>query len=60
MTTEPLTETTQIYRVYIEAPPEAIWEAITEPEWTVRYGFAPLVEYDLRPGVLSGRTPTKG
>jgi uncharacterized protein YndB with AHSA1/START domain len=51
MTTErPLTETTQIYRVYIRATPEAIWEAITKPEWTVRYGYAPLVEYDLRAG----------
>lgn len=44
------TQTTQVYRVYIKAPPETIWEAITKPEWTVRYGYAPLVEYDLRPG----------
>jgi len=44
------TETTQVYRVYIKATPEAIWEAITKPEWTVKYGYAPLVEYDLRPG----------
>jgi uncharacterized protein YndB with AHSA1/START domain len=40
----------QIYRVYIKASPEAIWEAVTTPEWTVRYGYAPVVEYDLRPG----------
>jgi uncharacterized protein YndB with AHSA1/START domain len=44
------TETVQIHRVYIKAPAEAVWEAVTEPEWTVRYGYAPLVEYDLRPG----------
>jgi uncharacterized protein YndB with AHSA1/START domain len=44
------TETTQVYRVYINATPEAIWEAITKPEWTVKYGYAPLVEYELRPG----------
>ena len=51
MTTEhPLTETIQTYRVYIRATPEAIWEAITKPEWTVKYGYAPLVEYDLRAG----------
>ena len=43
-------ETVQIYRVYIQATPEAIWEAITEPEWTVQYGYAPVVEYDLHPG----------
>jgi uncharacterized protein YndB with AHSA1/START domain len=49
-TTTPVTETVQMYRVYIKATPEAIWEAITKPEWTVRYGYAPVVEYDLRPG----------
>src|ERR1700757_3886282 len=43
------TETIQIYRVYIKATPEAIWEALTKPQWTVKYGYAPLVEYDLRP-----------
>ncbi len=43
-------ETIQMYRVYIKASPEAIWEAITKPEWTVKYGYAPLVDYDLRPG----------
>lgn len=48
MTTE--TETVLIHRVYIKATPEAIWEAITQPEWTVQYGYAPLVEYDLRAG----------
>ncbi len=50
MTTMPETKTEQVYRVYIRATPEAIWDAITKPEWTVRYGYAPLVEYDLRPG----------
>jgi uncharacterized protein YndB with AHSA1/START domain len=50
MTMETQTETTQTYRVYINASPEAIWEAITEPEWTVKYGYAPLVEYELRAG----------
>jgi len=42
--------TTQVYRVYIKATPEAIWEAITSPEWTERYGYGGRVEYDLRPG----------
>ena len=32
----PTTETTQIYRVYIRATPEEIWDAITKPEWTVK------------------------
>jgi uncharacterized protein YndB with AHSA1/START domain len=42
--------TVQVYRVHIRATPEAIWEAITSPEWTQRYGYQAPVEYDLRPG----------
>jgi uncharacterized protein YndB with AHSA1/START domain len=30
-------QATQIYQVYIQAPPERIWEAITTPEFTARY-----------------------
>jgi uncharacterized protein YndB with AHSA1/START domain len=40
----------QIYRVYIRATPQAIWDAITKPEWTTRYGYTGYVDYDLRPG----------
>jgi uncharacterized protein YndB with AHSA1/START domain len=43
-------ETTKVYRVYIRATPQAIWDAITRPEWTRRYGYQGLAEYDLRPG----------
>lgn len=42
--------TTQVYRVYIKAPPEAVWDAITKPEWTDRYGYGGRAEFDLRPG----------
>jgi len=42
--------TTQVYRVYIKATPEAIWDAITKPEWSARYGYGGQVEYDLRAG----------
>ena len=42
--------TTQIYRVYIKASPQAVWDAITRPEWTERYGYGGRGEYDLRPG----------
>ena len=49
MTTQSLT-TTQVYRVYIRATPEAIWDAITKPEWTDRYGYGGIPEFDLRPG----------
>jgi uncharacterized protein YndB with AHSA1/START domain len=36
MTTTTATAT-QVYRVFIKATPEAIWEAITRPEFTERY-----------------------
>ena len=48
--TEPTLDTTQVYRVYIRATPEAIWDAITAPEWTARYGYGAGAEYELRPG----------
>lgn len=49
-TAGPTTATTQVYRVYIKATPQAIWDAITKPEWTERYGYGGRGEYDLRPG----------
>ncbi len=42
--------TTQVYRVYNKATPQAIWDAITQPEWTERYGYGGRGEYELRPG----------
>ncbi|HET6953995.1 MAG TPA: SRPBCC family protein [Acidimicrobiales bacterium] len=50
MTTTTGTKTTQMYRVFIKATPEAIWDAITRPEWTRRYGYHSVADYDLRPG----------
>ena len=44
------TETKQVYRVYIQASPEAIWDAITKPEWNERYGYRSKQEFELRPG----------
>ena len=49
-TTADTAVTTQVYRVYIKATPEAIWDAITKPEWTQKYGYRGIAEYDLRPG----------
>jgi uncharacterized protein YndB with AHSA1/START domain len=52
-TTAPTTQTTattQVYRVYIKATPQAIWDAITKPEWTEKYGYGGRGEFDLRPG----------
>jgi len=41
---------TQIFRIYIHATPEAIWEAITSPGWTERYGYKGRTDYELRAG----------
>ena len=43
---------TQVYRVYIRAAPQAIWDAITSPEWTAKYGYGGRAEWDpdLKPG----------
>ena len=46
-----MSETTiKIFEIYIKAPAQTIWEAITTPEWTARYGYRAMSEYDLRPG----------
>lgn len=42
--------TTQVYRIFIKATPQAIWDAITRPEWTKRWGYGLRDEYELRPG----------
>ena len=41
---------TQMFRVYIQATPEAIWEAITSPDWNDRYGYRSKSEYELHAG----------
>jgi uncharacterized protein YndB with AHSA1/START domain len=40
--------TTQVYRVFIRATPEQIWDAITKPEFTERYFHG--VRIELRGG----------
>jgi uncharacterized protein YndB with AHSA1/START domain len=35
---------TQVYQVFIKATPEAIWEAITKPEFTARYFYGARIE----------------
>ncbi len=49
-TTDANLATTQVYSVYIKATPEAIWDAITKPEWSARYGYGGDVDYELRAG----------
>ncbi|MEO7360209.1 MAG: SRPBCC domain-containing protein [Gemmatimonadaceae bacterium] len=42
--------TTQVYRIFIKATPKAIWDAITKPEWTEKWGYGLRDQYDLRVG----------
>jgi len=44
------TQTVQVYRVYIKATPQAVWDAIVQPEWTQRYGYGGIADFELRPG----------
>jgi uncharacterized protein YndB with AHSA1/START domain len=53
------TQTTQVFRIYIKTTPEAIWDAITKPEWTERYGYTGYVDFDLRPGGAYKVRPTE-
>ena len=41
---------TQVYRIVIKATAQAIWDAITKPEWTERYAYGGRAEYDLKAG----------
>jgi uncharacterized protein YndB with AHSA1/START domain len=51
---------TQIYRIFIRATPQAIWDAITTPEWTQRFGYGLRDEYELRPGGKYRGHPSQG
>jgi uncharacterized protein YndB with AHSA1/START domain len=42
--------TVQVHRVYIKATPQAIWDAITKPEWGARYGYGSGFETEPRAG----------
>jgi uncharacterized protein YndB with AHSA1/START domain len=37
-------QSTQVYQVFIKASPEAIWDAITKPEFTARYFHGARIE----------------
>ena len=51
MTTQTRTDlSTQVYQIYIKATPQAIWDAITKPEWTTKYAYRCESLYELRPG----------
>jgi uncharacterized protein YndB with AHSA1/START domain len=41
---------TRVHEIYIKAPQLQIWEAITSPEWTEKYGYGVATEVELKPG----------
>jgi uncharacterized protein YndB with AHSA1/START domain len=43
-TTTPVATATQVYQVYIKATPEAVWDAITKPEFTSQYFHGVTIE----------------
>jgi len=43
-------EDVEVFQVSINATAQAIWDAITKPEWNQRYGYQSPSEYELRPG----------
>ena len=60
MTTTESAVASHTYTIYIDATPEAIWNAITDGEQTVRYGYGCPVEYELRPAAVpSPRSPSE-
>ena len=44
MTTAAPAQTTQVYSIFIRTTPEELWDAITKPEFTVRYFHGARVE----------------
>src|ERR1044072_7254763 len=41
---------TYVHQIYIRATPQAIWDAITDPQWNGKYGYQAVSEYELKPG----------
>jgi uncharacterized protein YndB with AHSA1/START domain len=42
--------TTLVYKIVIKASAQAIWDAITKPEWTDRYAYGGRASYELKKG----------
>lgn len=58
MTANDARNETQVFRVFIKATPQQVWDAITKPEWTDRYGYRGRAEFELKKGgKYQTRTP---
>jgi len=44
------TKVVQVYKIVIKASAQAIWDAITKPEWTDRYAYGGRTSYELKAG----------
>ncbi|HUG72625.1 MAG TPA: SRPBCC domain-containing protein [Steroidobacteraceae bacterium] len=51
---------TRVHEIYIKAPQEHIWDAITTPEWTAKYGYAAPIDVELRRGGKCNYLPNEG
>ena len=40
----------QVHKIYIKAKAQAIWDAITKPEWSEKYAYSGRVSYELKKG----------
>ncbi|GAA4434375.1 SRPBCC domain-containing protein [Georgenia halophila] len=45
-----MSETTQIHGIYIDAPAEKVWQALTSSEYTNRYGYGGDIDIEPRVG----------
>lgn len=52
-----MTETTQIHAIYIDAPAEKVWEALTSSEYSNKYGYGGDLEIEPRAGAPGVTTP---
>ncbi|HEX6397616.1 MAG TPA: SRPBCC domain-containing protein [Steroidobacteraceae bacterium] len=39
-----------VHQIYIKASQQAVWDAITDPQWNGKYGYQAVSEYELKPG----------
>lgn len=44
------TRTTQIHSIYIDAPAEKVWQALTSSEYTNRFGYGGDLTFEAKPG----------
>jgi hypothetical protein len=51
------TRVVQVYKIVIKASAQAIWDAITKPEWTEKYAYGGRASYERRDEIV--RSPRR-